>query len=317
MGTGPRSLYLFFTIRQAFLTSDLHSSLSLKNMDSQLASLSRRAFLLGGVASSAGMLLGRETRGACSISSEETIGPYYVDRQLLRPDITEGKPGLRLKLRLTVIDSLHCAPVPNAALDIWHCDALGVYSGYTANSMKGGPGIPPPHGEFGGPPPGRPPGPPGPPPGFANRGATDKTTFFRGIQLTGRDGTVEFTTIYPGWYVGRDTHIHLRVRIDGVVNGSKYSGGRVCHTGQLFFPDDVGDTVAKLWPYAEHRAPRTRQDEDDVFTTQDGKGSIVSLKQMSDRSLADGMIATAVVVVDPRASPREPGFGAFGGPPPG
>ena len=104
--------------------------------------------------------------------------------------------------------------------------------------------------------------------------------------------------------------------MDGAASGTKYAGGRVCHTGQLFFPDEISDEVARLGPYAEHRAPRTRQDEDNVFSTQDGKGSIVGLKQINGSSLAGGLIAEAVVVVDPKASPREVGFGGFGGPPP-
>jgi hypothetical protein len=93
---------------------------------------------------------------ACVFNPEQEEGPYYVDRELLRGDITEGKIGVPLRVRVTIVDAKTCAPLPNAALDIWHCDASGVYSGYTKIN-PGGPG-----GPGGGPgfPGGRPPGPP-------------------------------------------------------------------------------------------------------------------------------------------------------------
>ncbi len=69
---------------------------------------------------------------ACTLIQEQEEGPYYVDREILRKEITEGKPGLPLLLRPTLLDVKSCRPIENAALDIWHCDALGVYSGYTA-----------------------------------------------------------------------------------------------------------------------------------------------------------------------------------------
>ena len=86
---------------------------------------------------------------SCVFNPEQEEGPYYVDRELLRSDITEGKVGVPLRVRVTVVNAKTCAPIPNAALDIWHCDAGGVYSGYTKINPGFGPG-----------PGGRPPGPP-------------------------------------------------------------------------------------------------------------------------------------------------------------
>ncbi len=132
--------------------------------------------------------------------------------------------------------------------------------------------------------------------------------------MTDREGVAEFVTIYPGWYVGRDTHIHMKVQTQGSASKGTYSGGHVCHTGQLFFPDEISDAVARLSPYAGHKAERTRQDEDDIFTSQGGSEFLLALKQNSSRSMAEGFIAETVVGVDPNAAPEPVGFG--GGPPP-
>lgn len=120
--------------------------------------------------------------GTCTLYPEQTEGPYYVDGDLVRVDVREGKPGTPLSLELLVVTGGSCAPLSNAAVDIWHCDAAGVYSGYT--------------GQLG---------------GLDTRGQV----FLRGTQLTGADGRVRFQTIYPGWYPGRTTHIHFKVHLSG------------------------------------------------------------------------------------------------------
>ncbi|MBW5261236.1 dioxygenase family protein, partial [Streptomyces poriferorum] len=73
------------------------------------------------------------------LTSETTEGPYYIDADKIRKDITEDKEGIPMTLRLKVIDTDTCKPLKQAAVDIWHCDALGVYSGYESMS-QGGPG---------------------------------------------------------------------------------------------------------------------------------------------------------------------------------
>lgn len=115
----------------------------------------------------------------CVITPETTEGPYYFDPALVRTDITEGRPGLTTKVRLQIVNEL-CEPVPGARIDIWHCDATGLYSGY------------------------------------ANQPAGDGTgeAFMRGTQFAGDDGVVEFDTVYPGWYRGRTPHIHFKVFLD-------------------------------------------------------------------------------------------------------
>jgi hypothetical protein len=116
---------------------------------------------------------------SCVLTPELTEGPYYVDNEKLRRDITEGKAGTPLLLNLKVLNASTCKPVKNAVVDIWHCDAEGVYSGAVANN-----------------------------PG---------TNFLRGLQKTSAQGVATFKTIYPGFYSGRAVHIHVKVHIAGKV----------------------------------------------------------------------------------------------------
>ena len=115
----------------------------------------------------------------CVLTPELTEGPYYVAGEKLRRDITEGKPGLPLTLSLKVLNARTCKVMRNAAVDIWHCDALGVYSGAVAND-----------------------------PG---------TNFLRGVQRTDAKGVATFRTVYPGFYRGRAVHIHVMVHVGGDV----------------------------------------------------------------------------------------------------
>jgi protocatechuate 3,4-dioxygenase beta subunit len=114
----------------------------------------------------------------CVLAPEMTEGPYFVEGDKVRRNITEGKAGVPLSLRLAVVDVSTCKPIRGAAVDIWHCDAGGTYSGTSQQSTEG-------------------------------------LTFLRGIQRTDRNGLAIFRTIYPGWYPGRAVHIHLKVFLGG------------------------------------------------------------------------------------------------------
>ncbi len=115
--------------------------------------INRRAFIVSGAALM-GAWRAMSSTPVCTLTPEQEEGPYYVDYDKMRTDITEGKPGVPLKVRVALVDAKRCTPLSNAALDIWHCDAQGVYSGFTANGghMPGGPpprgprpdGLPPP-----------------------------------------------------------------------------------------------------------------------------------------------------------------------------
>src|SRR5205814_3388315 len=104
---------------------------------------------------------------------------YYIPNERVRRNITDGHPGTPLLLRATVVDASTCRPIPRAAVDVWHADAAGVYSGFGSGA--------------------------------------DSRTFMRGVQRTDARGLALFRTVYPGWYPGRTVHIHVKVHIGGNV----------------------------------------------------------------------------------------------------
>ena len=117
----------------------------------------------------------------CVLSPEMTEGPYYVAADAkIRKDIRAGQPGTPLALKLGVANVASCKPVKNAAVDIWHASAGGVYSDEQQNNTVG-------------------------------------QTFLRGVQKTNANGIATFTSIYPGWYPGRTVHIHVKVHVGGNV----------------------------------------------------------------------------------------------------
>jgi protocatechuate 3,4-dioxygenase beta subunit len=287
---------------------------SMKNMDRHLThlkfdmNLDRRAFMLGGAAaiSTVSRILAAAPR--CTLTPEQEEGPYYVDFGKARRDVTEGKPGVPLQLRVALVDAKRCEPLEAAAVDIWHCDATGVYSGFTANGGgdDAGRGFGPPAGAIGGRGgPGRGgPGGPGGRGGGRGSGPIDETRFLRGIQVTNRQGIAEFATVYPGWYAGRTIHVHLKVHLGGSAGAERYAGGHVSHTGQLFLPEDITDQIAKMDPYVKHsNVHRTLHSEDNIFRQQGGAQSMLSLERLQKGSNAGGFVADVVLAVDPDARP--------------
>jgi len=122
---------------------------------------------------------------ACIVRPEMTEGPYFVDEQLNRSDIRSDpadgsvREGALLQLTFAVsqVSSGSCTPLAGALVDIWHCDAAGIYSDVAD-------------------------------PGFNTKGKK----FLRGYQVTDAQGVAKFLTIYPGWYRGRTVHIHFKIR---------------------------------------------------------------------------------------------------------
>ncbi|WP_203899269.1 hypothetical protein [Virgisporangium aliadipatigenens] len=278
----------------------------------------------------------------CTLTPTVTQGPYYFDADKVRGDIREDRPGKKLRLVIRLQDSEGCAPIGDAIVELWHCDAAGVYSGAEAQSTGGGgegmpsgaPGGAPPGSGAPGPPPapqnspgdpaaGPPSGLPGPndvlppgagapsdvpappnpapgvsPPGGVPGGApgsppagrpgvpgasgatragdgmgdltpTDDKRYLRGAQVTDRNGIVEFTTVWPGWYRGRTVHIHAMVHID-----SK----RVLTT-QMMFDETLNAKVFTEAPYASRTGRDTFNENDPIFQevmllklTEDGDG---------------------------------------------
>ncbi|QIS22211.1 hypothetical protein F6W96_31580 [Nocardia terpenica] len=224
------------------------------------------ASVMGRASSTARTVVPAKLTCSTVLSPEEIEGPYFVDNEPVRSDIAEGKPGLPLNLRMTLIDVGSCLPMVNAMVAVWHCDAMGFYSNFTDQSPNG------------------PDGPPLPPP-------PDDGTFMRGVQFTGNDGTVSFRTVFPGWYYGRAIHIHIKVKANG---GSNY-----LHTGQLYFSEPLTEQVTALDPYNQHNYRRWQNEEDDVYTQQGGADSMLTVSQVNPNSLADGLNATINLGIQP------------------
>ncbi|WP_371603394.1 intradiol ring-cleavage dioxygenase [Streptomyces sp. NBC_01220] len=242
------------------------------------------------------------------LTSETTEGPYYIDADKIRKDITEDKEGIPMTLRLKVIDTDTCKPLKQAAVDIWHCDALGVYSGYESMSQGGpGGGGTPPSGAPTDAPTGTPTGTPptGTPPwggpgggGGGHSEPTDDERYLRGTQLTDKHGYVEFRTVFPGWYQGRAVHIHTKVHVGGKMTDAGYEGGHTCHTGQFFFAESAVLDSAKVEPYSTSTTTRTTLTEDTIYDQSGVTGGLLKLQYQKKR-MARGVVGSITMGVDP------------------
>ncbi|MFI6608109.1 intradiol ring-cleavage dioxygenase [Streptomyces sp. NPDC050507] len=233
------------------------------------------------------------------LTSETTEGPYYIDADKIRKDITEDKEGIPMTLRLKVIDTDTCKPLKQAAVDIWHCDALGVYSGYESMSQGGpGGGGTPPSGAPTDAPTGTPPsgGPGGG--GGGHSEPTDDERYLRGTQLTDKHGYVEFRTVFPGWYQGRAVHIHTKVHVGGKMTDAGYEGGHTCHTGQFFFAESAVLDSAKVEPYSTSTTTRTTLTEDTIYDQSGVTGGLLKLQYQKKR-MARGVVGSITMGVDP------------------
>ena len=157
----------------------------------------------------------------------QTLGPFYFDDRLIRTNIAEGHPGVPLRVQLRVMSLATSTPVPNARVVIWHATAGGIYSGFGPN-------------------------------GFQSE-QTRGRSYCRGTQFTDANGDVTFETVYPGWYVVRTTHIHVRV----FVNGTSVLGT------QHYFPEAVNNEIFdNIEPYARRGNRPVRNNNDGSFSTQ-------------------------------------------------
>ena len=185
--------------------------------------MNRRGFLALALSSLGLALLPRRAGADCWLTPQETAGPFWFDPHLDRGDIREDRKGVPLRLALTLVDA-ECRPIEGARIDVWHCDKDGLYSGYEQPE-----------------------------------GDTSGEKFLRGSQVTDASGQARFTTIYPGWYAGRATHLHFKAR----------SGATTYVTSQFAFPDAVNDAVYRTPLYRERGRNPMRTGRDGVFRSED------------------------------------------------
>ncbi|KAL7269283.1 hypothetical protein RUND412_008059 [Rhizina undulata] len=218
------------------------------------------------------------TEVTCILTPEVTVGPYYVDGELIRSDVRESQEGVDLILDLEVINVNTCEPIENVYLDFWHCNATGVYSGIVASGN-----------------------------GDSSDASNINTTFLRGLQPTDSDGIAQFTTIFPGWYDGRAIHIHISAHINGsVADNGTYIGGGYTHFGQVFFDEDLISSVAVLEPYTTNTVVLLTNSEDDIYPQQNSSGydALANYELIGD-TVGDGILSWISIGIDPTANNTE------------
>jgi protocatechuate 3,4-dioxygenase beta subunit len=265
-------------------------------MDSS-AKLSRREALIGagatGLAVMVGVKVNRGTgqafisvggdeafaAGACTMQTpQKEIGPFFVDENLNRSDIRASSDGSNVQtgvpLALTIDifdDDDSCNPIVGAKVNVWQANAIGVYSDEASESTTG-------------------------------------QTWLRGYQLTGSDGKVSFTTIWPGWYSGRTCHIHFMVALPAV--GSLPAATFIC---QLFFPEAETELVAATAPYTSNPNARTLNTADRVYSS-DGASVSVTLSGDVSGYVASFSAGASRTAADTSGSGGGGGGGGGGGP---
>jgi len=181
------------------------------------------------------------TPNVCMIAPETTAGPYYLDPGLVRQDIREDRAGAPMTIALQVVQP-DCTPIGNARVDVWHCDALGNYSGHARQ-------------------------------GSDSTSDTSGETFLRGTQFTDATGTVRFLTIYPGWYRGRTTHVHYMIHLDG---------DRALTSQMFFPGALSAYLYRYAEPYSDRPAEQDTTNDRDGIARRAGKGAFAQVREMED-----------------------------------
>jgi protocatechuate 3,4-dioxygenase beta subunit len=175
----------------------------------------------------------------CAVAPTETEGPFPTKSpaSFVRSDITDGKTGYKMTAKITIGNTNNgCAGLANAIVDIWHCDATGNYSEYGGSGMQ----------------------------------STNYQSvhFLRGRQVTDATGLVSFTSIFPGWYSGRATHIHVHIYT---------ASGTSLKVTQIAFPEGNGSAKSLVNGYSKGMAGYTVNSRDNVFGNDSGASQLATV----------------------------------------
>ncbi|QIW98452.1 hypothetical protein AMS68_003970 [Peltaster fructicola] len=202
------------------------------------------------------------TNTSCILEPQLTIGPYWVEGELIRSDPTEDQEGVAMQLELEFVDINTCEPVSGLYIDLWNANSTGVYSGVKESSLD--------------------------------------STYLRAIQITDGDGTVTYDTLVPGHYQGRATHSHVMVHQDVTAysNGT-YAGGTVRSISQLFYDTEFRAAVEAVEPYSSNTQTITTNEEDSLLsaTTLGDYDPFVKYIYLGD-SIEDGVFAWHSIGID-------------------
>lgn len=230
-----------------FRTATFSPTFSTTGTQTLSASYAGNSVYAASTSASVNLAVTGSTAAACSSETlEGEEGPYFVDDSasayfrsniVTNLDGTETQTGVPLALTAYVYDTENnCAAMQSVQVDIWHCNAAGIYSAESSES-------------------------------------TTSESWLRGYQITDANGKVKFTTIIPGWYAGRSTHIHLRLR--STYDEADNSG---TNTVQLFFDETLIDTLAtSVEPYSEQGTNSTTNASDRVYSQQEKGTTLLTL----------------------------------------
>jgi protocatechuate 3,4-dioxygenase beta subunit len=205
-------------------------------------------------------------RPACTLTPASVPGPFYFDPKLQRADITEGHPGVPLRMRFIVMDAASCTPMSGARVDVWQTRADGYYSGYPGQGDK-------------------------------RNVDTSGSTFMRGTQIADARGETTFRSIYPGWYRGRTVHVHFKIIIadKDLLTGQMYFPDAL---SQYIF--------ANVGAYGRKAARNTFNGNDELALSDTTRGGFCDIREEADHYLATlvvGVNRTAATVMDDSPTP--------------
>ncbi|KAK4170030.1 Intradiol ring-cleavage dioxygenase [Cladorrhinum sp. PSN259] len=210
---------------------------------------------------------------SCILTPDATQGPYYVGGEYVRENLIEDQEGVELILDYQVVDVNTCEPVPNLYVEIWACNATGVYGGVISGGN-----------------------------GDTSDGANINNTWLRGIQPTDEDGVARFETIFPGHYTGRTSHIHLMAHANATLQANKTIGNDIyaSHIGQAFFDQALIYEVEKTAPYNTNKQSLLLNSQDSIMAGESaiaGVDPVMEYVLLGDK-IEDGLFAWLAFGVD-------------------
>ncbi|TFL04437.1 Intradiol ring-cleavage dioxygenase [Pterulicium gracile] len=229
----------------------------------------------------------------CVAAPDVVEGPYYINNEMVRYNLTEGQAGVELILDIGVINIATCQPFPDLFVELWSANATGVYAGFSRTSTPGSTTT-------------------------ISAPATTTTsrppmlrneTFLRGGLPTDENGVVELVTLYPGFYAGRASHIHAMFHHNWAMspNGTLISQvGTNVHTGQVFFEEVWNDEIYATELYKNNDNVRVCNHEDRILnrlSNADRDNVFVDLEKLGN-SLDDGLYGYITIAIDPKNTVR-------------
>lgn len=201
--------------------------------------------------------------------------PLDVNGEHVRKDVTDGEPGIPLTVDIQIIDINTCNPIPNVMLDFWHCNSTGVYSGVVANGN-----------------------------GNSADASNLDATFLRGLQSSDADGVVTFDSVFPGYYSGRTTHIHILGHLNATIakNNTLAALGQIAHVGQLFFDQDLLTQVTTVAPYSTNNQSTTLNEDDNILAQAAEDVDPMMEYVLLGKTLSEGILAWTSIGINASSS---------------